>query len=306
MSGARGRRRAWRVLPDVALDPRRLREAPGAAQRRVPFVYLPRSAYAVRRLCRDLALVWLGAGDQAALRPRRRRRGEPETGGDSLDCHCRGLYHVLRLAVDPRWPGRWYAAVAASDYHAPLALRPGGFVTACGGPLAPARGALAAGDCAPALDAERVRRAPLLAVMALSFREALIVGILSHLADIRAYVLRADGTFVALQHANALTLIWLLYIPVMLMVLRRPNVDTMTGHSRRSIGIRRVPILGDLQPSQFMRRIREFVAADSGIAVTEYGLLVALVAVLMIGVVTVFASSIKSWFAARTGSITTV
>jgi Flp pilus assembly pilin Flp len=51
---------------------------------------------------------------------------------------------------------------------------------------------------------------------------------------------------------------------------------------------------------------RNFVKSDEAIAVTEYGLLVALVAVLLIGVVTVFGSSIKSWFAARTSQITTV
>jgi pilus assembly protein Flp/PilA len=52
--------------------------------------------------------------------------------------------------------------------------------------------------------------------------------------------------------------------------------------------------------------VRQFVRSDEGIAVTEYGLLVALIAVLLIGVVTVFGSSIKSWFAARTSTITTV
>ena len=51
---------------------------------------------------------------------------------------------------------------------------------------------------------------------------------------------------------------------------------------------------------------RDFVRSDEGIAVTEYGLLVALIAVLLIGVVTVFGSSIKSWFEARTSTITTV
>ena len=59
-----------------------------------------------------------------------------------------------------------------------------------------------------------------------------------------------------------------------------------------------------------MNRIRtqvsRFLRNDEGIAVTEYGLLVALVAVLLIGVVAIFGSSIKSWFEARTGSITTV
>jgi len=52
--------------------------------------------------------------------------------------------------------------------------------------------------------------------------------------------------------------------------------------------------------------VRQFVRDDEGIAVTEYGLLVALVAVLLIGVVAIFGSSIKSWFAARTSTITTV
>ena len=52
--------------------------------------------------------------------------------------------------------------------------------------------------------------------------------------------------------------------------------------------------------------VTKFVKSEAGIAVTEYGLLIALVAVLLIGVVTIFGSSIKSWFAARTGSITTV
>ena len=59
-----------------------------------------------------------------------------------------------------------------------------------------------------------------------------------------------------------------------------------------------------------MQRVRalvhRFVREDEGIAVTEYGLLVALVAVLLIGVVTIFGSSIKSWFEARTSAITTV
>ena len=52
--------------------------------------------------------------------------------------------------------------------------------------------------------------------------------------------------------------------------------------------------------------VRRFSTTDDAIAVTEYGLLIALVAILMIGVVTVFGSSIKSWFAARTASITSV
>jgi Flp pilus assembly pilin Flp len=50
--------------------------------------------------------------------------------------------------------------------------------------------------------------------------------------------------------------------------------------------------------------IRRFVQSEEGIAVTEYGLLIALVAVLLIGVVSVFSSSISSWFANKTNKIT--
>jgi Flp pilus assembly pilin Flp len=51
---------------------------------------------------------------------------------------------------------------------------------------------------------------------------------------------------------------------------------------------------------------QRFVRDDSGIAVTEYGLLIALIAILLIAVVSVFASAISSWFTAKTGSIISV
>lgn len=53
-----------------------------------------------------------------------------------------------------------------------------------------------------------------------------------------------------------------------------------------------------------MRKLRGFLNDESGIAVTEYGLLIALVAVLLIGVVSVFSSDIASWFSAKTNKIT--
>ena len=57
---------------------------------------------------------------------------------------------------------------------------------------------------------------------------------------------------------------------------------------------------------QLLTNVRRFGRDESAIAVTEYGLLVALVAVLLIAVVMIFGSSISSWFAARTSTITTV
>jgi Flp pilus assembly pilin Flp len=54
-----------------------------------------------------------------------------------------------------------------------------------------------------------------------------------------------------------------------------------------------------------MHAVRRFWNDESAIAVTEYGLLVALIAVLLIGVVALFGSSISSWFKAKTDAITT-
>ena len=55
-----------------------------------------------------------------------------------------------------------------------------------------------------------------------------------------------------------------------------------------------------------MSSIRKFIRSEEGIAVTEYGLLIALVAIALIAVVTVFGSNISGWFAAKTSQITTV
>jgi pilus assembly protein Flp/PilA len=55
-----------------------------------------------------------------------------------------------------------------------------------------------------------------------------------------------------------------------------------------------------------VRSIRQFLRSSEGIAITEYGLLIALVAVLLIGVVTIFGSTIASWFAVKSGQITSI
>ena len=52
--------------------------------------------------------------------------------------------------------------------------------------------------------------------------------------------------------------------------------------------------------------MKKFFRSEDGIAVTEYGLLIALVAIALIAVVTVFGSSIALWFSNKTGQITTV
>jgi len=64
------------------------------------------------------------------------------------------------------------------------------------------------------------------------------------------------------------------------------------------------PKLSDMFDAR--RWAKRFVRDESGIAVTEYGLLVALIAILLIGVVSVLGSQMSSWFAAKAGTITSV
>ena len=52
----------------------------------------------------------------------------------------------------------------------------------------------------------------------------------------------------------------------------------------------------------FAQRLR----ADHALAITEYGMLIALVALALIAVVSIFGGQIASWFAGKAGSITTV
>jgi pilus assembly protein Flp/PilA len=65
-----------------------------------------------------------------------------------------------------------------------------------------------------------------------------------------------------------------------------------------------LPEILEIPMKRLNTAVQKFVKSDEGIAVTEYGLLIALVAVLLIGVVTIFGSSISSWFEAKSNKIT--
>ena len=56
---------------------------------------------------------------------------------------------------------------------------------------------------------------------------------------------------------------------------------------------------------RFTARVKNF-GSEEGIAITEYGILVALVALALIAVLSIFGPEISAWFAAKTGQITTV
>ena len=55
-----------------------------------------------------------------------------------------------------------------------------------------------------------------------------------------------------------------------------------------------------------MKRIAKFFKSDDAIAVTEYALLIALVAVVLVAAVLAFGNNLSSWFTAKTNSITSI
>ena len=55
----------------------------------------------------------------------------------------------------------------------------------------------------------------------------------------------------------------------------------------------------------FLARLKR-LGSTEGIAITEYGMLIALVALALIAVLTIFGGGISNWFAAKTGQVTTV
>ena len=56
---------------------------------------------------------------------------------------------------------------------------------------------------------------------------------------------------------------------------------------------------------RFLARLKN-LGSTEGIAITEYGMLIALVALALIAVLTVFGGGISTWFAGKTGQVTTV
>lgn len=55
-----------------------------------------------------------------------------------------------------------------------------------------------------------------------------------------------------------------------------------------------------------LRAWRPFVKNDEALAITEYAMLVAFIAIIVVGVLAIFGSQIGTWFSNRTGTITTV
>jgi Flp pilus assembly pilin Flp len=65
-----------------------------------------------------------------------------------------------------------------------------------------------------------------------------------------------------------------------------------------------MPVLSALKAR--VASIRRFFAGERGLAVTEYGMLVAFIAIVLIAIVGIFGSQITSWFASKAGQVTSI
>jgi hypothetical protein len=140
------------------------------------------------------------------------------------------------LVIVPTWPRDWLRAVAADPgfHFAPVQLR-GGIVMllALARWRRPEARLLASLSCVPHTmtwyDA-----LPIMLVPA-TYRELLVLGILSHLASFAAawMTLTLDGP--ALFRATAPIALWGVYIPALVLVLRRPNHGELPPSLERRI-----------------------------------------------------------------------
>jgi Flp pilus assembly pilin Flp len=74
----------------------------------------------------------------------------------------------------------------------------------------------------------------------------------------------------------------------------------------RCLGSSHGSVTFQLAKSRMWRLLFDFVEGEDALAITEYGMLIAFVALALIAVVSVFGGQISAWFARRTGNITTV
>jgi hypothetical protein len=138
-----------------------------------------------------------------------------------------GVAATLTLAafiVAPDWLNSWLAAIREPSTIRPFVMRPGGVVLLLAALRwrRPEARWLLVTACIPST-ANIYEALPLLVLGAWTRKELLVLGILSHVADIGGYIIRANETYPALVSAHGLTVLWLFYVPTLLLILRRPN-----------------------------------------------------------------------------------
>lgn len=130
---------------------------------------------------------------------------------------------LVSFALQPGWVGDWLSALRGQPHFRPYVLRPGGFLLL----LAllrwrrPEARWLAALACIPGTPG--LQEALVFFMFALSFRQLLVMGLLSHAAMWVAYPARQAGDFYSYVEVAAMANLALMYLPALVLVLRRPN-----------------------------------------------------------------------------------
>jgi hypothetical protein len=130
---------------------------------------------------------------------------------------------AISFALQPGWVSDWLEAIRGQPHFRPYVLRAGGIVLL----LAllrwrrPEARWLAATACVPGTPG--LQEALVFFAWPLSFRQLLVLGLLSHGAMWAAFLSRQRGDFYSYADVAGVANIVFLYIPALVVILRRPN-----------------------------------------------------------------------------------
>jgi hypothetical protein len=147
-----------------------------------------------------------------------------------------GVLVLAAFALQPGWVGDWLVALRGQPHFRPYVMRPGGVLLL----LAlirwrrPEARWLAAIACLPGTPGPQEALA--FFAWPLSFRQLLVLGLMSHAAMWAAFPARQYGTFYSYVDAAAIANLVLLYAPMLVIVLRRPNEGSVPAFIDRVIG----------------------------------------------------------------------
>jgi hypothetical protein len=140
------------------------------------------------------------------------------------------------FALQPGWVGDWLDAIRGQPHFRPYVLRAGGVVLL----LAllrwrrPEARWLAAMACVPGTPG--LQEALVFFAWPLSFRQLLVLGLLSHGALWVAFLARQRGDFYSYADVAGVANIVFVYVPALVVILRRPNEGDVPGGVERIAG----------------------------------------------------------------------
>jgi hypothetical protein len=147
---------------------------------------------------------------------------------------------LIAFALQPGWVADWLSAIRGQPHFKPYILRPGGLLML----LAllrwrrPEARWLVVTACVPGTPG--IQEAIVFLTWPMSFRQLLVLGLLSHGALWVGVMARQRGDFYSYVGAAAIANLIFLYLPALFLVLRRPN----EGELPRALDRLLRPVLG--------------------------------------------------------------